>query len=127
MKRYLPFILLVFLMALFVTAFAQGETSTTSVRGLTPGRARALVGVALALISIAISRRAKKRPDDKRTMVVAIVLASVALVLNLLHLAATSGGFGTGAGKAGVIVGIVLSIVSGIILIRSRKIRNNVQ
>lgn len=123
MKKFIPVILLICLTA---TAFAQvNEPSTSYVRGLTPGRARALVGVALAIASIVISRRAKNRPADRRSAVVATVLGSIAVIINVLHLFNTSGGFGTGGGMAGAIVGFALAITGLTIgsraLMRSQK------
>lgn len=85
------------------------------VTGLTSGRARSLVGGVVGLISLVMGWRAKGRsvtnPGAARSWSIAsLILGLVAIVLSVIHLAGTSGGFGTGGGKAGAIVALVLGL-----------------
>jgi glucan phosphoethanolaminetransferase (alkaline phosphatase superfamily) len=96
---------------------ATTETDGTSsyVTGITTGRARSLVGVALGLTSLIIGWRAKARsvvsPSGRKWNITALVLGLVAVVLSVMHLATFMGGFGTGGGKAGAIVALVLGLI----------------
>jgi hypothetical protein len=101
------------------------------VSGITPGRAAAIVPAVLGLIGVIIGRRALTRSahstQSGRVMgTVALVLGLIGVVLSVLHLARTTGGFGTGSGRLGAIVAIVLGLISvmlgGLALVRSRRI-----
>lgn len=85
-------------------------------KGITAGRAKSLLGGIIGLASLIIGLRAKrsvKNYDRARSnAMVALVLGLAGIILSLIHLAATAGAvFGSGSGKAGAIVGIVLSSI----------------
>lgn len=104
---------------------AQDGENGDYVKGITPGRARSLVGGVLALLGVVIGWRARRRSDNGRKWtVIAFALGCVAIVLSVVHLANNTGGFGTGGGKAGAIVAIVLGaagVVTSIITLRSKR------
>ena len=144
MKKYIAYILPVFLLIGFTfliseKIFSQSDqkenkTDTASVTtmpdktssyvsGITTGRARSLVGVALGLISVVIGWRVKARSaagtiNTKAATTTALVLGLIAIVLSILHLIASAGAvFGSGSGKAGAIVGLALGLI-GVTLTR---------
>ena len=99
---------------------------------ITSGRARALVGVAVGLVSlvmggVALLRSAGRlgKGTGRAGAAVALVLGLVALALSVIHLSSTTGGFGTGGGRAGAIVALVLALIGGglggLALSRSRR------
>lgn len=100
------------------------------VKGITTGRARALAGAVVSLISLGIGWRAKIRStrgasNGRTGAIVALVLGLVGIILSVVHLSVTAGAvFGSGSGKAGAIVALVLGFI-GIILggmaLRSRN------
>jgi len=112
----------------------DNKASTTShssyKKGITAGRARALAGGIIGLISLVIGWRAKNqsgRQDDnaRGNAITALVFGSIGVILSIVHLAATSGAvFGSGSGKAGAIVALILSTVGFILgwfVIRKQK------
>jgi hypothetical protein len=111
------------------TASTGTDSTSSYVTGITSGRARSLVGVALGLTSLIIGWRAKARSvvstSGRKLNITALVLGLVAIVLSVIHLATVMGGFGTGGGKAGAIVALVLGLVGmglgGRALLRSKK------
>jgi hypothetical protein len=138
MKKYIPFILPACLILVFSffpteeifsqtdyngnkmdTASSVGATSDVDSpvpSGITPGRARSLVGAALGLISLILGWRAAGRPGKGRSLAIAaLVLGLICIILSIVHLVTTVGGLGTGGGKAGAIVALVLGLV-GMIL-----------
>ncbi len=96
--------------------------------GTTPGRARALAGAAVGLISLIIGglalARAGRSDTGRTAAIVALVLGVIALILSVVHLAGSTG-FGTGGGRAGAIVALVLALIGtslgGLALSRSRR------
>lgn len=61
-------------------------------------------------------RRAAAQSGSARSWAVrALVLGFVAIILSVVHLAGTTGGFGTGGGKAGAIVALVLGITGAVV------------
>lgn len=112
-----------------------GFTDPTPVPiGITPGRARALVGAAVALISLIVGGLALARSagrigtgNGRASAAVALVLGLIGMVLSVIHLASSTGGFGTGSGRAGAIVALVLGLIGmslgGLALVRSRRFR----
>jgi hypothetical protein len=102
------------------TTSSVSETSdeSTYVRGITPGRARSLVGTVTGLISLIIGWRVKRsaaKPGGRSWAVAGLVLGITAMVLSVVHLANITGGFGTGGGKAGAIVAIVFGLIGTIL------------
>jgi hypothetical protein len=149
MKKFFPYILSTCIAVSFSfiateNAFSQTEqkenkinaekakpaSKSSYVTGLTSGRAKSLVGVVVGLISVIIGWR-KARPiggsnsSGRSRLIIAFVLGLIAILLSVVHLATTSGGFGTGGGKAGAIVGLVLGVIgtirSGLVLLSKRK------
>ena len=132
MKNNIPFILLActFIAVLIletnvalsqnkIDAPEQAQQAETYVKGFTSGRVKSVVGGVIALLSVIIGLRVKRRgtsePRPRSLAITGLVLGIAALALSILHLASTSGGFGTGGGKAGAIVALVLGM-SGAIL-----------
>jgi hypothetical protein len=103
--------------------------SPASVNGITPGRARSLVGVAAGIAGLIIGLRARKRSNTqpggaRSAAMAALALGVVAIVLSVVHLAVIPGGFGTGGGKAGAVVAIVLGLAGvglGAFALRTKK------
>lgn len=100
------------------------------VRGITPGRAAALVPLALGLISFIIAlmavRRFRSRANSARIMaIVALILALIDIVLSWSHLARVTGDIGTGGGKLGAIVAMVFGgidmVLGALVLARVRR------
>jgi hypothetical protein len=93
----------------------QSRTSTY-VSGITPGRARALVGVVLGLIGLIAGWRAKstaaRNAGNRAGTFVALALGLIAIVLGIVHLSSSAGAvFGSGSGKAGAIFGLLLGLI----------------
>ena len=145
MKKYIPCLLSALIIIGFSflateKAFSQTDTSnkaisggnSTYVKGITPGRARALAGVACGLISLIIGWRARVRSKasignkGRNGAIVARSLGAIAFVLSIIHLSVSAGAvFGSGSGKAGAIFGLLLGLVGmtlGGLALRSRKI-----
>ncbi|WP_343306348.1 DUF6223 family protein [Chitinophaga niabensis] len=100
-------------------AFSQtpsDETSST-VTGITAGRARSIITAVAGLISLIIGWRAKTRPagTGRSAAITALVLGVLCVIFSIVQLSTTTGGFGTGGGKAGAIVAFALGM-TGIIL-----------
>jgi len=102
--------------------------------GITPGRARALVAVAVGLISLVVGGLALARSagrigagNGRAGATVALLLGLIGMVLSVVHLGNSTGGFGTGSGRAGAIVALVLGLIGinlgGLALARSRRSR----
>ncbi len=91
------------------------------VQGITSGRAASLLPILLGLLSIIIGVMARK--DAMNTMlskqnksILAIILGLIAASLSARHLANSfSAQLGTGSGKAGAVVALVLGLI-GILL-----------
>jgi hypothetical protein len=114
MKRLIPFLLFAF-STCFAAAQDPGNESDNRgpVKGITSRRAAALVGVAIGLTSVIVGWRAKKRVVDsshgaRRMAIIGLILGLIAAGYSTVHIVNTVGGFGTGGGKAGAIVGLAL-------------------
>jgi hypothetical protein len=103
---------------------------------ITSGRARALVGAVVGLISLIIGGFAFARStgrsgagNRRAVAVLAVVLGVIGMILSVVHLETSTGGFGTGSGRAGAIVALVLSLIGislgGFTLARSRRFRSS--
>ena len=98
---------------------------------LTPGRLFATTDAFLGLITVIFAGRTLARLDRignaARNGTIALVMGSIVLIYGVIHLNIFTGGLGTGAGRAGAFVAIVLGLVSvvlgGITLSRSRRSR----
>jgi hypothetical protein len=144
MKTFIPFMLAVFIAIVFSCLTAESvlaqsdrtqqpdtvsDGTSSYVTGITAGRARSLVGVALGLISLIIGLRVKRRlavhgSSVRKWTIAALVLGLGAVILSLIHLTTISGGFGTGGGKAGAIVALVFGLIGvclgGVTLLRAK-------
>lgn len=85
------------------------------VKGVTPARARSLVGGFIGLLSLILGWRAKARLKSnvgasRGWSITAVALGALAIVLSIIHLTYNTGGFGTGGGKAGAIVALLLGL-----------------
>jgi hypothetical protein len=100
---------------------ANPSAHATYVSGITPGRARALIGVAVGLISLAVGWGAKARAasgkgNARNRAILAITLGIVGIILSIIHLCVMAGAvFGSGSGKAGAIFAFIPNLI-GIIL-----------
>ena len=94
---------------------------------ITTGRARSLVGGVVGLISVIVGGLALARAAG-RLGIVALMLGLIAMILSVIHLATFTGGFGTGSGRAGAIVALVLGLIGTSLggLARFRRHRNTV-
>ena len=119
MRKYFPFILTVCLVAASVflateQAFAQAaDGNPPAVTGITPGRGQALAGALVALVSLIMGWRAKGReyPARRTQAIIALSLGGIAIILSVIHLGTSAGAvFGSGSGKAGAIVSLVLAV-----------------
>jgi len=86
------------------------------VRGMTSGRARSLGGAAVAVLSLVASLRARRKSAANTSnwrswSMISLALGVAAVVLSVVHLANTNGDFGTGGGKAGAIVALVIGFI----------------
>jgi glucan phosphoethanolaminetransferase (alkaline phosphatase superfamily) len=145
MRRSIPFIMSACFVFFFAFSFVnnvlakndqertaestQAESEGTYVTGLTPARAKSLIGVASGLLSLIIGWKTRARANENTTgqrswPTAALVLGLVAMLLSIVHLTNNTGGFGTGGGKAGAIVALILglagAVISGLAL-RSRR------
>jgi hypothetical protein len=146
MKKSISYILLALLITGFtapVKVFSQTDQQETInsvktksdekssyVKGITPGRAFALVGGVVGLASLVIGWRAKARSKasnykGRSGAMVALALGVTSIVLSIVHLSTSAGAvFGSGSGKAGALVALVLASI-GIsfswLTFRSRK------
>lgn len=95
---------------------SKNDSTITYVTGLTSARARSLVGGVIGLISLIVGWRVKSRPSvqpgrSRSWAITALGLGFIAIILSVVHLANVTGGFGTGGGKAGAIVALVLGLI----------------
>ncbi|MFD2960182.1 MULTISPECIES: DUF6223 family protein [Olivibacter] len=93
----------------------------SAVQGITTGRARALVGGVMSLLSLGAGWRAKNiatsnKGKGRTAAIVALIFGVIGIVLSIIHLSITAGAvFGSGSGKAGAIVALVLGLI-GVVL-----------
>ena len=103
---------------------ATNEEGHTYKKGITPGRAGSLLGGVIGLISVIIGWRAKVRSTPKGAKV-AITLGLLAILLAMIHLSFVAGAvFGSGSGKAGSLVALLLAVIGitlGGLTLRSRN------
>src|SRR5262249_49370862 len=117
-----------------VCIFSAASYAQTAPVGITPGRAQALVAVAVGLISLIVGGLAWGRSpgrigkgSGRGWAIAGGGRGLVGMVLRVVHLATSTGGFGTGGGRAGAVVALVLSLIGislgGLVLARSRRSR----
>jgi uncharacterized protein DUF6223 len=97
---------------------------------ITPGRLTSIAIGILGLISLVIGRQAlahstaSMRPRRPKAIATLIIGISV-VVLSVLHLSLSTGGFGTGSGKLGSIVAMLIGLIGSALgcmaLVRSRR------
>jgi hypothetical protein len=148
MRRLTPYLIATYLMIAFSflatnAAFSQTDQGdktatektesqsapTTYVKGITPSRAKTLVGGVIGLVSIVIGWRVKRRSavsagGGRTWTVTGLILGIGVIVFSVFHLANTKGDFGSGGGKAGAIVAMVLGFVGVVLnglLLRSKR------
>jgi hypothetical protein len=90
------------------------------------GRVGATLAAAVGLVSVVVGGLALARAGGRRAGALLAVAAGLAgAVLSVWHLAQTTEGFGTGQGRAGAIIGLVLGVVGvnlgGLALGRTRR------
>ena len=113
-------LLLLTVVAISTIVFGQDNNSVANTQVTTGRLGSILIGV-LGLASLIISlrnfRSSKKSASttNRLSIIGAASLGLLCVVLAAIHIVNSSGGFGTGSGKAGAIVAIVLGL-AGIIL-----------
>lgn len=104
----------VFLLSNFATTIvsAQEKNQNTGVI-LTSDRSFSLILTGVAIISLIIAVRSKKQIaalNKKRNLFTATALGIMAIVFSIIHIVSTTG-FGTGGGKAGAILSLVIGVI----------------
>ena len=115
--------------ALRSTGESVNQENYTYVKGITSARARSLVGGVLGILSIIIglrmkARKAGNKKNAKPWILAGMILGLTAIIFSVVHLAVTSGGFGTGGGKAGAIVALVLGVAGATLSGRGLRSRS---
>lgn len=88
--------------------------------GLTSGRLNSIAGLLLGLLSILLGWRSLQ----KKKATLAIFLGLIAAILSIIHLVRVSGDFGTGSGKLGAIIALLMGL-TGMVLGGISKVRKN--
>jgi len=99
-----------------VCIFPAATYSQSPQIGITAGRARALVAVAVALISLVIGGLALARPagrigNGRARSIAALVLGLIGFVIGALVAATANGGLGTGSGLGGALVAMIMGLI----------------
>lgn len=87
---------------------------------ITLWRLASIVTGVVGLISIVFGRQALSRSNrpaasGRRKATVALVLGSIAMTFSALHLILSTGSFGTGSGKLGAIVALVVGLTGTVL------------
>ena len=102
--------------ACLITAASCSQSSQPN-PGFTAGRTGAtliaVVGLVSTIIGILAFRSAGRDRSGKRQIgsIGALVLGLFSIILSVVHLGTSTGGFGTGSGRAGAIVALVLGLI----------------
>lgn len=144
MKKYIPYLLSIWLITAFTFLATEKGFAQTSqnepgvadsiqatnnekpayVKGITAGRAQSLVGGVIGLISLIVGWVAKARSSQKGAKI-AVALGLLSIFLAVVHLITVGGAvFGSGSGKAGSLIALPLAItgtILGWLALRSRK------
>ena len=100
---------------------------------ITTGRLASITASLLGLSGVIIGRKALMRSSKgvkpgQSMGIAALVLGLIGVILGITHLASTTGGFGTGKGRAGAIVALLLGltaiVLGALTLRRSQRIAN---
>ena len=100
---------------------------------ITLGRLMSIAIGVLAIISLVIARQALARSSSsfgsRRTKAISALVTGITVVLlSIIHLSLSTGGFGTGSGKLGAIVAMLLgltgSTLGALALKRPRRMAN---
>jgi hypothetical protein len=100
---------------------------------ITLWRLASIVTAVVGLVSVVIGRQALARSTGtigsrRPKAIAALVVGLICVALSVLHLILSAGGFGTGSGKLGAIVAMLIgltgTILGGLALARSRRIAN---
>jgi hypothetical protein len=105
MSRIRPSILVALAVGL-----AAAPTAQAGVIGTGGGRTGAVVAGLIALVGVVAGVRARFRSGGRDAAIVALVTGLLGAALAVLHLATSSGGIGTGNGRAGAIVAVALGV-----------------
>jgi uncharacterized protein DUF6223 len=98
--------------------------------GMTPGRAQSLGALAVGLISLilgglALGRSGGGAGGRPRRATVALVVGVIGMIASVVRLATSTGGIGTGSGRLGAIVALLVALIGtflgGLALARSRR------
>lgn len=100
---------------------------------ITIGRLTSIITDLIGVTSVIIGRQAlirSSRPVNSRPKAtLALVLGLFSVLVSALHLILSNGGFGTGSGKLGAIVALVIGLTGAcfgwLALSRSKRIANN--
>ena len=129
-KQRIKMIAVFFLATIVVTTTGFAQDGDAVKRGLTTGRLESILISLLGLTSLILSIRHFRSseissPGKRKGVMIAGLAGLICIILASVHIANSTGGFGTGSGKAGAIVAIALGltaiILSGISLIRFRQ------
>lgn len=100
------------------------QAGNTYVSGITRGRAISITTGLLGVISLILSWRSKRRASRKGAKV-ALATSLIVISLSVVHLGTTAGAvFGSGSGKAGAIVSLIVGVASSVLsatTLRTRK------
>ena len=128
-KQKIKMITVFLLVTIVVAATVFAQDGDAVKRGLTTGRLESILISLLGLTSLILSIRhfrssGNSSPRKRKGIMIAGLAGLICIILASVHIANSTGGFGTGSGKAGAIVAIGLGltaiILSGISLNRFR-------
>jgi hypothetical protein len=117
MKQSIKMMTLFLFTVIAVTTTAAQE-GTTVKSGLTAGRLESiligLLGLTSLIFSIRYFRSSKNlaSPNKRKRIIIAGIAALICVTLAALQIANSTGGFGTGSGKAGAIVAMALGLTA---------------
>jgi hypothetical protein len=96
--------------------------------GLTSGRLLSIATGIAGIFGIVVGARSLKnspaRNSSRRAALMAIVIGAFCSVMSFIHFEASKGGFGSGSGKAGAIVGFFIGLTAislGTVSVSRRK------
>jgi hypothetical protein len=134
MKQPVKMMLLLLLATIAVTSAGFGQNGDAVRYGLTSGRLESILigvlGITSLILSIRHFRSSKNAAstNKRRSIMIAGSLGLICMILAGVHIANSTGGFGTGSGKAGAIVaiafGLTAMVISGFALNRLIHARN---